>query len=185
MEWSKVALECYFKEDSFSFSLHGSRHWAKYTIRSSNSTGIIYIHPFCYFSVYFLFHFISPFQPINSIQTRISSLKLAACQPNLLSLCTKTLFDFLKNLFSYESRLQEIFWMFIVLKLKMNCNSKNRKPKVFRMINLFCLVVMFPWKLTAKTEGALILSFGFNAFRLALISNVKADALQDSCLNLV
>ena len=135
MEWSKVALECYFKEDSFSFSLHGSRHWAKYTIRSSNSTGIIYIHPFCFcfFSVYFLFRFISPFQPINSIQTRISSLKLAACQPNLLSLCTKTLFDFLKNLFSYESvcRLQDIFWVFIVLKLKMDYNSKNGKPKVF------------------------------------------------------
>ena len=147
-----------------------------------------YIHTSIFFSsVYFLFRFISPFQPINSIQTRISSLKLAACQPNLLSLCTKTLFDFLKKLFSYESvcSVQDIFWIFIVLKLKMNCNSKNRKPKVFRMINLFCLVVMLPWKLTAKTEGALILSFGFNAFRLALISNVKADALQDSCLNLV
>ena len=95
-----------------------------------------YIHTsilFLFFSVYFLFRFISPFQPINSIQTRISSLKLAACQPNLLTLCTKTLFDFLKNLFSYESvcRLQDIFWVFIVLKLKMDYNSKNGKPKVF------------------------------------------------------
>ena len=64
-------------------------------------------------------------------------------------------------------------------------NSQVSKKSTRRfVVSIYRWRVTIPLKLTAERNDVVVLCFHFNAFRLALISNVKPGAFWDSCFEI-
>ena len=63
-------------------------------------------------------------------------------------------------------------------------NSQDSKKSTPRFVISIRQRITIPLKLTAERNDVVVLCFHFNAFRLALISNVKPGAFWDSCFEI-
>ena len=76
-----------------------------------------------------------------------------------------------------------ILFIFPLFMPEVNSQVSKKSTRRF-FISIYRWSVTIPLKLTAERNDVVVLCFHFNAFRLALISNVKPGAFWDSCFEI-